>query len=208
MFANFDYVMQKFSAKQILFIQKINALFPKFESKKSTAVICNHCNYINQTDYSFCTNCGFPLHNTNLVNAYYQRRQQRKNLLYKAENSVFIARIVLYVMGSFLSLGIFFIFAESSRKYLIVLMALLLSAIFFSLAFWSIKNPFTALLTAFIMLIVFSAINIFGRLAASFTTIQGFTGMLLCFALLFIVLKGVQGAYRINLIKQEMQLNP
>jgi hypothetical protein len=86
-------------------------------------------------------------------------------------------------------------------------MALILSGLFFFLAFWSQKNPFTALLTAFIILMVFSAVNIVGRLAHSFTTVEGMTGMLLCLILLFIVLKGVQAAYRINLIKQEMQVN-
>jgi hypothetical protein len=196
-----------FPAKNIATIQKINSLLPKPERKKAEVSICGHCCYINDNEYFFCTNCGYPLLDTKLVKAYNERRDQRINLLFKAETSVLFARIVLYVIGSFLSLGILFIFAESRQKYFIVLLALILSGLFFSLAFWSQRNPFTALLTAFIILIVFSAVNIVGRLAHSFTTIEGMTGMLLCLVLLFIVLKGVQGAYRINLIKQEMQIN-
>lgn len=195
-----------FQAKYIASVQKINSLLPIIKHEKSQAEICRHCHYINETDYNFCTNCGYPLKNIQLVDAYNKRIQRSTNFLFKAENAVVVARIVLYIMGSFLSLGLFFIFAESSAKYLIVLMAFILSGLFFFLAFWSQKNPFTALLTAFIILTVFSAINIFGKMVQSFTTLEGITGMLLCLALLFVVLKGVQGAYRINLIKEELQL--
>ncbi|MEO8710954.1 MAG: hypothetical protein ABI405_02465 [Parafilimonas sp.] len=193
-------------AKNIETVQKINALLPDEHIKKPEAEICRHCLYVNNTGNSFCTNCGYPINNMELIDVYKKRIQQRTNLLFTAENSVLVARIVLYVMASFLSLGILFIFAKSSRKYLVVILAFLLSGLFFFLAFWSRKNPFTALLTAFIILITFSAINIFGKLTQSFTTLQGMTGMLLCLAVLFVVLKGVHGAYSINLIKQELQL--
>jgi len=195
------------SNKQILSVQKINALLPQPGRKKMSATICYYCRYINETEYSFCTNCGYPLHDNVLVSAYKKIIRERNTALFKAESSVLVARIVLYIMGAFLSLGIFFIFADGNQKYFIVLLAVLLSGLFFFLAFWSQKNPFTALLTAFVILIVFSAVNIFGKLEQSFTTIAGITGMSLCLALLFVVLKGVQGAYRINLIKQQMQLH-
>ena len=193
-------------AKNIAYIQKINRLLPQFTVDEARASICNHCNYVNENDYVFCTNCGYPVQNYQLLNVYQQRIQQRTHFLFKAENAVLVARIVLYIMASFLSLGILFIFAKGNQKYIIVAMAFLLSGLFFFLAFWSQKNPFTALLTSFIILIVFSAINIFEKLSESFTTIEGITGMILCLALLFVVLKGVQGAYRINLIKEELLL--
>jgi len=195
-----------FSEKNILLLQRINALLPHVERRKPSALLCRHCSYVNEMEFSFCTNCGYPLHNKLLEDVFYKRIHQRTNIRFKAESSVMFARTVLYVIGSFLFMGIFFIFAENNRKYLIVSLALMLSGLFFFLAFWSQKNPFTALLTAFIILIAFSAINIFGSIVRSFTTIEGITGMLLCLALLFVVLKGVQGAYRINLIKEELQI--
>ncbi len=193
-------------AKYILAAQKINSLLPKIEYKKPRAIMCGHCYNVNENDYAFCTNCGYPLQNIHLADAYHNRLQQRNKFLLRAETSVLIARIVLYVMAAFLSLGILFIFAKGNQKYFIVMMAVLFSGLFFFLAFWSRKNPFTALLTAFIILIVFSAINIFEKLVQSFTTAGGITGMLLCIALLIVVMKGVQGAYRINLIKEELQI--
>ena len=195
-----------FSEKNILLLQRINALLPHVERRNPSAVLCRHCNYVNETEFSFCTNCGYPLQNRLLEDIFYKRIRQRTNILFKAESSVTVARIVLYVIGSFLFMGVFFLFAESSRKYIIVLLALMLSGLFFFLALWSRKNPFTALLTAFIILIAFSAINIFSSLIQSFTTLAGVTGMLLCLVLLFIMLKGVQAAYRINLINEELQL--
>ena len=192
--------------ENILFLKQLYALMPQQERKKPVAIICSNCCSINEKEFSFCTNCGYPLQNQLLTDAFNERIQQRTHLLFKAENAVLAARVVLYVMGSFLSMGIFFIFAENNTKYIVVLMALLLSGLFFFLAFWSRRNPFTAMLTAFIILIAFSAINIFSSLIQSVKTLAGVTGMLLCLVLLFIMLKGVQAAYRINLINEELQL--
>ncbi len=195
------------SEKNISYLSKVNALLPNILNREVHNCICGQCNYVNESEYFFCTNCGFPLKNRTLVNDYHKRVLQRSHVLFKAENAVLVARVILYFMASFLSLGIFFIFAESSRKYVIVIFAALLSGLFFFLAFWSRKNPFTALLTAFLVLMVFCMVNIATRLAQSFTTMEGLTSILLCLCLLAIVLKGVQGAYRINLIKEELQLN-
>ena len=54
-------------AKNIEAIQKINALIPDVNNKKSQAEICRHCLYVNETEYSFCTNCGYPIHNMQLI---------------------------------------------------------------------------------------------------------------------------------------------
>ena len=194
------------SPGKISYLQTINKLLPQIGRSQPTATICRHCSFTNETAYSFCTNCGFPLKDLQLVHAFNEKQKQRNHFLFKAETAVMLARVILYIIAAFLLLGIFFIFVSSTQKYIIVAMAALLSGLFFFLAFWSQRKPFTALLTAFIILIVFSAINIFQKLQQSFTTVEGMTGMLLCIALLFIVLKGVQGAYRISLIKEELQL--
>jgi hypothetical protein len=189
-------------------IHKPCSLLPKIKSNVIAADICTHCSYINKPEYSFCTNCGYPLHDKLLVDDYYKKLTARKELLFKAENAVLVARIILYVMALFLLSGIFFLFSESSVKYLIAMLALIMSGVFFFLAFWSRSNPLSAMLTACIILITFSAINIFDKLKESFTTTQGLIGMILCLALVLVVLKGVQGAYRVTLMKQELQTRP
>ena len=192
-------------SKKFSTVERLNKLLPAIQRARPCAEICRHCNYVNENEYSFCTNCGYPLHNDLLVDIYHQRVQQRTELMFKAETSVLVARIVLYAMASFLLLGIFFIFSAGTAKYFIVLFALILSGLFYFLAFWSRSNPFTAMLTAFILLVTFSAINIFGKLVQSFTTVEGLIGMLMCLALLFVILRGVQGAYRVTLMKEELE---
>jgi hypothetical protein len=186
--------------------EKINHLLPAIHPSMS-AEICSHCGYINKTEYSFCTNCGYPLHDAVLADNYFKVLKEKKQLLYRAESAVLVARIILYVMGGFLLPGIFFIFSASSVKYLIAMLALIMSGLFFFLAFWSRNNPLPAMLTAFIILITFSAINIFEKLKQSFTTREGLISILICTGVLFVILKGVQGAYRAALMKQELQIN-
>lgn len=191
------------SEKNIRYILHLYTLQPQPVQAIPTALICRHCNYINEIHFLFCTNCGYAL-NRQGSGSGNQRMEQRKTALLKAENAVLAARLVLYVIASFLSLGFFFIFAENNRKYIVVLMALLLSGLFFSLAAWSRKSPFPALLTSFIMLVAFSIINIFRSFAIAAVTLRSITGILICLALLIIILRGLQGAYRISLIKEEL----
>lgn len=188
-------------------LQKPDVLLPVIEWKKSTAVICNHCNTVNAIEFSFCTNCGYPLKDELLVTSFYKKLEERKNVFLKAENAVFVARVILYVMASCLLIGILFLFSAVSMKYVIAMIAITLSGLFFFLAFWSRYNPFPALFTAFLFLITFSAINIFSKLALAFTTLQGFISMLLCISLLVVIMKGVQGAYRLTFIKPEVCIN-
>src|SRR4051812_47524454 len=105
------------SVKQILCIQKINTLLPQPEREKVQATICSHCFYINKAGYTFCTNCGYPLHDNKLLGVYKNKVQKRNTLLFKAETSVLFARVALYIMGAFLSLGILFVFADGNQKY-------------------------------------------------------------------------------------------
>jgi hypothetical protein len=188
-------------------VNKFNLLLPAIKRNAVTADICAHCRHINKFEYSFCTNCGYPLRDELLIDAFYKKLKERNELLFKAENTVQVARVILYVMALFLLPGILFIFSASTVKYLVATLALIMSVLFFFLAFWSRSNPLSAMLIAVIILITFSAINIFDKLKQSFTTTEGIIGMLLCLALVFVVLKGVQAAYRVALMKQELEIN-
>ncbi len=92
---------KKISAK------KINHLLPAVQKSIATE-ICSHCNQVNKTEYSFCTNCGYPLQNAVLANNYFKLLKEKKQLLHQAESAILIARIILYVMGACLLPGIFF----------------------------------------------------------------------------------------------------
>ena len=153
---------------------------------------------MNDIENFFCTNCGYPLKDELLVKTFYKTMQQKKYALHKAANAVFVARNVLYVMAVCLLFVMLILILPVHIKYLIALIALMLSGLFFLLASWSRREPFPALFTAFIILVTFSAINIFNKLDVLFVTSQGFTSLLLCIALLFVMMKGLQGAYKLS----------
>ena len=184
------------------YLQQHVIMLPAVKLTKSKAVICSHCSYVNHVDYSFCTNCGYPLQNKLLVENFYKKLSEQNDILFKAKNDVFTARVILYVMASCLMLAMLVLFSNVSIKYLLAIIALMLSGLFFFLAIWSKRNPFPALFTAFIILTTFCAINIFNKLTILLVTVQGITSILLCAALLFIIIKGVQGAYRLTFFKQ------
>ena len=195
---SFDLLMKRVKK---YFLQESHVL-PMISYKKSNAVICDHCNYVNDIDNSFCTNCGYPLQDKLLINSFYKKLNEQKDLLFKAQNAVFVARAVLYIMALCLFSGILFLFSPVSIKYILTIIALTLSALFFFLATWSKRNPFAAIFSAFIILTTFCAINLFNKLTVLFTTSQGIISMLLCIALLVIMMKGLQGAYKLRFFKQ------
>ena len=93
--------------------KKIRGMLPSVQQQIS-AEICSHCASVNKPEYSFCTNCGYPLHDAFLADNFYKILKEKKLSLYKAESAVTVARIILYVMGAFILPGIFFVFSESS----------------------------------------------------------------------------------------------
>ena len=174
-------------------------MLPDIQHKKINAVICSYCRHVNNVDYQFCTNCSYPLQDKLLVTSFYKKLNKRKDVWVKAVNAVFIARNVLYVMAVSLLLGLLVLLLPVNIKYLIAVIALILSGLFFLLALWSRREPFPAMFTAFIILVTFSAINIVSKFDMLLTTSQGLISLMLCFALLFVIIKGVQGAYRLKL---------
>lgn len=170
-----------------------------------TACACRKCKYVNHIHNHFCTECGFPLHNENLITDYYNRIHHLKDLKVEAQTSILITRVFLFCMGGFILTGATYMFIKFQQNTVIMIMAIILSALFFMLALWSKKNAFIALLTSFVVLMTFTAINIFAKFAETFTTLTGVMSMVVCLVLLFIVLKGVQAAYRISIIDEELQ---
>ena len=168
---------------------------------------CRKCSYINYINNIYCTECGFPLHDDELINRYHQRISVRKTLKEEAQTSILITRFFLFCMGGFILSGAVYLIMvyQPADLTAVIIMAIMLSALFFILAFWSRKNPFTSLLTSFVILTTFSAINIFGKFTQTFTTLTGLIGMVICLVLLAMVLRGVQAAYRITMIDEELE---
>lgn len=168
---------------------------------------CSRCRYVNRVSNNFCTNCGYPIKEKEEESAlYHVRVKQRTELLKKGEKAIQYARIVLYILAVFLLTGIGFLFGELENRYFLVLSSVVFSMLFFLLAYWSYTKPFIALTTAFILVLTFSIIAIFGESINAFKTVIGVYSILVSMIVIYFLLKGVQGAYKAELIKEEMEI--
>jgi hypothetical protein len=167
---------------------------------------CRQCRYVNFVSNNFCTNCGYPIKEEGTATLYHIRVKQRKELLRKTEKDVQVARIVLYVLSIFFLFGISFLFGDFKNRYFLALVSLTFSGLFFLLARWSYSKPFTAIITGFIIILTFSAVSIFGEFVSAFTTVIGVYSIFINMIVIYFLLRGVQGAYKSDLIKEEMEI--
>ena len=184
----------------------IKYVLPKVKRAYPLYSVCNRCRYVNAASNNFCTNCGYPVNEKESSALFNVRIKQRKELLRKGEKAVNVARIVLYILSVLLITGIGFLFGELPNRFFLGLVSCTLSALFFMLARWSYTKPFTALITAFILVITFSTISIFGEFVNAFTTVVGVYSLLINMVLVYFLLKGVQGAYKLDLVKDELEI--
>ena len=169
--------------------------------------ICGKCRYVNNVRYSFCTNCGWPIHETpELLSLYHFRAKHRKDLLQQFNRAIYQARIALYVIGALCTSGIGFLFNESKDGIVLFLLSIVMAALFILLGRWSRYKPFTALLISFVVVITFSTISVFGRLLEALTTINGLYTIMLTMIIVYYLLRGVQASYKADLVLEEMEI--
>ncbi len=137
---------------------------------------------------------------------YQLRTKHRTELLKKSEDAVKVARVILFLLGSIFLMGIGFLFSSYYSRYTLAIAFTVLSLLFFSLAKWSISKPFGALISGFVIVLCFSTITIFGEVVSTFTTVGGVYTIALSMLLIYFLLRGVQGAYKAGLIKDEMMI--
>lgn len=170
-------------------------------------VICGQCRYINSCGYNFCTNCGHPLtQNRELHTLYMMRVRQRKELLLECETTIQLARNTLYILAAVSITGIGLGFSELDERILLSLASVILSGLYFLLAKWSYRSPFTALLVSVMFSVTFSVIALLGRIKASFTTVTGVYGLLITIVVLYLLLRGLAFAFKADLVKEEMEI--
>ncbi len=192
-----------FNVKEIIKLQKLQ---PFTVRSNIFNCICNRCRYVNSVTNNFCTNCGYPVKEEGTTTLYHVRTKQRKEVLRKGEKDVQAARATLYALSVFFLVGISFLFSDLDNRYLLVLASATFSGLFFLLARWSYSKPFTAIITGFIIVLTFSTISIFGEFVNAFTTVVGVYSILVTMILIYFLLRGVQGAYKVDLIKEEMEI--
>jgi hypothetical protein len=184
----------------------LNQFLPTFKRPISLYCTCARCNYVNVSANNFCTNCGYPIKEKENAALYHVRFKQRKELLRKGENAIQTARVTIYILAALLLTGIGFFFSELPNSYILGIASIVFSFLFFILALWSYAKPFTSLVTAFILVLTSSTISIFGEFVNAFTSVVGVYSILMSMVLIYFLLKGVQGAYKVDLIKEEIEI--
>lgn len=186
-------------------ILRINAHLPHVKHSENALTTCSRCFYINITANHFCTNCGFPQHNDETQLLFQFREKQRKETLKKNQFAIQVARTLLYILSAlFFASAIGIAFGELDERLWFSLISFGCVFLFFALARWSISKPFTSFLTAFVIVLTFSTIAIFGEVANSFKTVQGIYTMVFCAAISWMLFNGIQAAYKTDLINEEM----
>lgn len=176
--------------------------------RKTSALLCRHCVYVNEIKNHFCTNCGYPLlQEEGDFKLFRLRSKQRSDLLSQVNRHILRARVMLYVASAFFLASFGFLFSVNDRRYALTLAGVVLAALFFLLARWSTKKPFTAMLTSFIVVLTFCTITIFGEFLTSFSTVQGLYSIVCSMIMIYFLLRAVQAAYKGDLLKEEMEVH-
>jgi hypothetical protein len=181
---------------------------PKVKTSMSNNHTCNRCFYINEDANHFCTNCGYPQHHGDSELLYQFRIKQRNETLKKNAFFIQLGWILLFVLAALLfTAGIGLFFSGLNNRIFLSILMLISAVLFVMLAWWSFSKPFTALLTAFVIVLTFSTIAIFGYFADMFASVPGIYTLIFCAGILYFLFKGVQGAYKTDLINEEMHVN-
>lgn len=127
----------------------------------SQNVRCENCSTENSSDKKFCSQCSFPIGGTEDEQRSFRLLvSSRKRLLSDAEDKIKSARYTIYILA-----GIFFLvggiagLANDDIPTLIVNFCLCVLYLIF--AAWCTKNPFGAILTAFIVYVTILVVNFF-----------------------------------------------
>lgn len=141
------------------------------ESLPLTSVLrCENCAAENPETQKFCSACSFPINGSETEKTSFRLiLSSRKRFLADAEEKLSSGKLAIYVLaGLFFISGLFVFFANDDVVTLIV--NLIVSLVYLTLAAWFPKNPFGAMLTA---LILYGSIQVINLIIDPATIFQG-----------------------------------
>ncbi|MEX6690117.1 hypothetical protein QTN47_21590 [Danxiaibacter flavus] len=187
-------------------LTRLHTLIPA-RIQKPAAVSCGRCNYVNEVNNVFCTNCGYPIkHTPEVLSLYHIRDKSRHTLLTQCNSVIVVARWVLYVLAALCLTGTGFMFGSREDKLTLFIITFIMAVMFGVLGYWSRYKPFTALLVSFVVVITFSTISVFGSVIHAFTTTNGLYTILFSMVIIYFLLRGIQAAYRADLVNEELEI--
>lgn len=128
---------------------------------KQGNTVCSFCKSPMEASDIFCQNCGHPENGTDKQRAqFFAKRAMKKNKGIDAENKIQSARNTLFILSGVIALSGFLVY-KTTNSLIELGINLFVAFIFLTLAFWSERKPFVALLIGLLLyatLIIVSAL--------------------------------------------------
>lgn len=154
----------------------------------SEAIKCDNCENLSSPSQKYCSKCSYPIGGTEEEKKKFKIKiHGHKFLLEEAKKETNTARIIILVLAGIVFLtGLFQGLARDNFAGMILNLCLCL--LYLILATWCSKNPFGAILTAFIVYITINVVNAF------FDPLTLFQGLIMKIIFIGAFIKGIRSA--------------
>lgn len=165
----------------------------------ATSINCENCKAISDSTKKFCPQCSFPIGGTEDEKRSFRLMvSSRKRLLEDANDKIKSAKYIIIGLSCFILLqGLFQGFFRDDFATMIA--NLCISLVYLILAAWCNKNPFGAILVAFIIYATIILINAF------FDPATLVNGIILKVVFIVAFVKGIQSAKEANRYLAELE---
>ncbi|TXH24624.1 MAG: zinc ribbon domain-containing protein [Cyclobacteriaceae bacterium] len=152
------------------------------------SISCENCEAVNDSSKKFCPQCSFPIGGTEDEKRSFRLIvSSRKRLLESANEKIKSAKYIIIAISAIVFLtGLYQGFYGDDFVAMIV--NLIISLVYLILLAWCTKNPFGAILTAFIIYATVIVINAF------FEPASLFNGIIIKIFFIVAFIKGIQSA--------------
>lgn len=156
--------------------------------ENSETVVCENCGNIGSLNQKYCSKCSFPFGGTEEEKQKFKAKiTGHKFLMAEAKKETQTALIIILVLAGIVFLtGLYQGFMADNFGGMILNLCLCL--LYLILAAWCNKNPFGAILTAFIVYLTINVINAF------FDPLTLFQGLLMKIIIIGGFVKGIRSA--------------
>lgn len=160
---------------------------------------CENCQAVNSATQKFCSQCSFPIGGTkNEQIAFRSNIAIRTRMLKESERHVSICKKLLYFLaGINLLLGLYFGFGADDFPSMIS--SICVALLFLILTAWADRNPFGAILTAFIVYLTLNVVNTIDNPAL---LTRGIPSKIIC-TVLFV--GGIRSARQVTLQREALE---
>jgi uncharacterized membrane protein len=160
---------------------------------------CENCSSATLPGQAFCTSCGYPQNGTeDQKNRFRDSIRIKKVLVEESRKETKTARTIIFVFAAiYFGLGLFHGFVAD--EFPVMIAELFVCLLFLILGAWSNKNPFGAILTAFMVYLTFQFVDVF------FDPTTLFKGIIFKVFIIAAFIKGIRSATEAQKYHRELE---